>query len=132
MAVDKTEASRPRNGGFRAQCKFMAWGTRGPFPESGVYLDGCFRMLAERDKLHQAAKPLALMERLVTIAPVGGLVVDPFAGSGTTSVAALRQRRRVVGIEINSGWAQLARERVQAEIDASDYAARASWQRALF
>jgi DNA modification methylase len=32
-----------------------------------------------RDKLHQAVKPLSLMERLVTIAPTGGVVVvDPF------------------------------------------------------
>ena len=46
----------------------MTWATRGPFPETGVYLDGCFRVLADRDKLHQAVKPLALMERLVTIA----------------------------------------------------------------
>ena len=70
-----------------------------------MYLDGCFRALAERDKLHQAVKPLALMRRLVTIAPTAGLVVDPFAGSGTTCVAGLRQERRVIGIEINREWA---------------------------
>jgi site-specific DNA-methyltransferase (adenine-specific) len=79
----------------------MTWATRGPFPETGVYLDGCFRVLADRDKLHQAVKPLALMERLVTIAAAGGSVVDPFAGSGTTCIAALRQGRRGVGIELN-------------------------------
>jgi site-specific DNA-methyltransferase (adenine-specific) len=131
-AWDKTEASRPRNGGFRAQCEFMAWATRGPFPETGAYLDGCFRVLADRDKLHQAVKPLALMERLVTVAPMGGLVVDPFAGSGTTVVAGLRQGRRVIGVEISREWAELARERVRADASGSDYAARASGQQALF
>ena len=131
-AWDKTEASRPRNGGFRAQCEFMAWATRGPFPETGVYLDGCFRVLADRDKLHQAVKPLALMERLVTIAPAGGLVVDPFAGSGTTCIAALRQGRRIVGIEISAEWAELARERVRADLTGSAHEARAAGQRALF
>jgi hypothetical protein len=35
------------------------------------------------------------MERLVTIAPIGGIVVDPFVGSGSTCAAAVRQGRRV-------------------------------------
>ena len=131
-AWDKTEASRPRNGGFRAQCEFMTWATRGPFPETGVYLDGCFRVIADRDKLHQAVKPLALMERLVTVAPAGGLVVDPFVGSGSTCIAALRNGRRVIGIEINAEWAEMARERVRADLSGSDYGARVSGQRALF
>src|SRR6185503_13966661 len=110
----------------------MAWATRGPFMETGVYLEGCFRMIADRDKLHQAVKPLVLMERLVTIAPMGGLVVDPFVGSGSTCIAALRQGRRVIGVEINREWAELARERVRADVCGSDYAARAGGQQALF
>src|SRR5262249_40694742 len=131
-AWDKTEASRPRNGGFRAQCEFMAWVTRGPFPETGVYLDGCFRVLADRDKLHQTVKPLALMGRLVTIAAPSGLIVDPFAGSGTTCIAALRQGRRVIGIEIHREWAELARERIRADLSGSDYLTRARGQQPLF
>jgi site-specific DNA-methyltransferase (adenine-specific) len=131
-AWDKTEASRPRNGGFRAQCEFMTWATRGPFAETGVYLDGCFRVTADRDKLHQAVKPLALVERLVGVASARGLVVDPFAGSGTTCVAALRQGRRVMGIEISGEWAELGRERVRAEVGGSDYLARVGGQQALF
>ena len=131
-AWDKTGATRPRNGGFRAQCEFMTWATRGPFPATGVYLDGCFRMLADRDKLHQAVKPLALMERLVTIAPPAGLVVDPFLGSGTTCAAALRQGRRVIGIEINAEWAEVARERVRADVSGSNHEVRAAGREALF
>jgi site-specific DNA-methyltransferase (adenine-specific) len=100
--------------------------------ERRISRDGCFRVIADRDKLHQAVKPLSLMERLVTIAPVGGVVVDPFAGSGSTCAAAVRQGRRVIGIEINREWAEVARERVRADISGSDYAARAAGQRALF
>jgi site-specific DNA-methyltransferase (adenine-specific) len=58
--------------------------------------------------------------------------VDPFAGSGTTCLAALRRGRRVVGIESNVEWAELARERVRADLSGIDYLARASGQRALF
>jgi hypothetical protein len=38
----------------------------------------------------------------------------------------------VIGIEINREWAEVARERVRADVSGSDYAARASGQRALF
>jgi site-specific DNA-methyltransferase (adenine-specific) len=82
--------------------------------------------------VQRGVKPLSLMERLVTIAPSGGVVVDPFVGSGSTCAAAVRQGRRVVGIEINREWAEVARERVRADVSGSDYAARTAGQGALF
>ena len=49
---------------------------------------------------HPAQKPLALLERIVMAScPKGGLVLDPFCGSGTTGVAALRGKRKFVGID---------------------------------
>jgi hypothetical protein len=39
------------------------------YAETGVYLGGSFRVLADRDKLHQTVKPIALMAQLVTVAP---------------------------------------------------------------
>ena len=41
-------------------------------------------------------------------------VLDPFAGSGTTGVVAMRHQRRFVGIELNPSYAELARERIAA------------------
>jgi site-specific DNA-methyltransferase (adenine-specific) len=47
-------------------------------------------------------KPLALMDVLVRLfSEPGELILDPFAGSGTTGVAALRLGRRFVGWEMN-------------------------------
>lgn len=62
-------------------------------------------------------KPLALMEQVVlaTSAP-GDLVLDPFLGSGTTAVAALRHGRRFVGIEQSSAALGLAQLRVDDEL----------------
>jgi len=49
---------------------------------------------------HPTVKPLALMRWLVTlITPPGGLVIDPFAGSGTTGVAALQLGFRFIGFD---------------------------------
>ena len=53
-------------------------------------------------------------------------------GSGSTCAAAVRQGRRIVGIEINREWAEVAQERVRADVSGSDYAARAAGQKALF
>jgi DNA modification methylase len=61
-------------------------------------------------------KPLALLELLVRAAcPPGGLVVDPFCGSGTTVVAARRTGRRAIGIDVRETAAAIARERLAAE-----------------
>ena len=62
---------------------------------------------------HQTQKPLALMEILVRLfSERGELILDPFAGSGTTGVAAIRLGRRFVGWEMNSAYAEMARRRL--------------------
>lgn len=44
--------------------------------------------------------------------PVGGVVLDPFAGSGTTGVVALEERRDFVGVELNESYCRMARGRI--------------------
>jgi site-specific DNA-methyltransferase (adenine-specific) len=62
---------------------------------------------------HQTQKPLALMERLVRLfSNPGELILDPFVGSGTTGVAAIRLGRRFVGWELNPEYAEIARKRL--------------------
>jgi hypothetical protein len=62
---------------------------------------------------HPTVKPLALMRWLVGLAcPPGGLVLDPFCGSGSTGAAALLEGRRFLGIELDPGYARIARARI--------------------
>jgi DNA modification methylase len=62
---------------------------------------------------HFATFPLELVEQFVlaTSSP-GDLIFDPFAGTATTGVAALRNGRRFLGIELNPDYARMARERL--------------------
>jgi site-specific DNA-methyltransferase (adenine-specific) len=62
---------------------------------------------------HPTQKPLKIVERMVLASsPPGGLILDPFMGSGTTAVAALKHGRRVVGFELNRGYFATAKRRV--------------------
>jgi site-specific DNA-methyltransferase (adenine-specific) len=51
------------------------------------------------DKHHLTGKPTALMRELVKVAPPSGLILDPFAGSGTTGIAAALEGRRCLLVE---------------------------------
>ena len=63
--------------------------------------------------LHEAQKPLKLMECLVSLVTREDLIVlDPFAGSGTTCVAAKRLGRRYIGIEIDERYVKVAKARL--------------------
>jgi site-specific DNA-methyltransferase (adenine-specific) len=65
---------------------------------------------------HPTQKPLELIERIVRVsAPVNGLVVDPFAGSGTAAVAAQRNGRRFIGFELNPDYHSTALGRLDTE-----------------
>jgi DNA modification methylase len=66
---------------------------------------------------HFATFPPKLIEPCILAGcPVGGVVLDPFAGSGTTGVVALRHGRDFLGIELNPGYIALAHKRILAEI----------------
>lgn len=63
---------------------------------------------------HPTVKPIALMRWLarLTSTPEGGLVLDPFMGSGSTGVAALVEGRQFCGIELNPQYAEIAAKRL--------------------
>jgi site-specific DNA-methyltransferase (adenine-specific) len=64
---------------------------------------------------HPTVKPVSLIEHLLLLVQrPGGTVLDPFAGSGSTLVAAKRLGIGCVGVEINPGYAEIARRRIKA------------------
>ena len=62
---------------------------------------------------HFATFPEALVDPCIKAgSPVGGLVLDPFSGSGTTGVVALKQGRSYVGCELNPEYVAMSRRRL--------------------
>lgn len=82
---------------------------------------------------HPTQKPEKLMAKLILAScPVGGLVFDPFLGSGTTSVVAKKLDRKYCGIELNNEYCCWAEKRLeQASVDNSiqGYSDGLFWER---
>lgn len=112
--------SRPQMGRMGAQCEYVIWGSKGPLDEGrGVgCLPGLFSHLSIRKgRIHATEKPVSLMVDVVALCVPGGLVVDPFAGSAATGVAALRTGRRFLGCEIDPAHVEAGRLRLGQEVE---------------
>jgi site-specific DNA-methyltransferase (adenine-specific) len=86
-----------------------------PAPASGI--SDVFEWTRERDPVHPNQKPEgALRKILSTYAAEGGLVLDPFMGSGSTFVAAKSLGMSGLGIEIEERYCRLAVSRLAQEV----------------
>ena len=75
-----------------------------------------------RNKKHPAVFPVALPDFFIRLlCPPDGIVCDPFAGSGTTAVAALRLHRNIVLIDKQKAYLQIAEGRIKTEVDHTDF-----------
>ena len=79
------------------------------------------------NKLHPTQKPLSVLTPLIeTFCPRGGIVLDPFAGSGSTLIAARSLGRRYLGVELDPQYHDLASKRIAQYVDFEREAANAS------
>ena len=97
------------------------------FREKGVKLYGTFDTkktwfctpLNQSDKArwgHPTIKPLGLIRTLVVnSSQEGGVVLDPFMGSGTTAVACIKEGRNYIGFELDKNYYEKACERIAVE-----------------
>lgn len=116
---DKGPASRGVQGRYTNQCEYMVWGSAGEMSldraigSQSRNLPGVFRCgVLQADKHHVTGKPTDLMREVVKICQPGGTVLDPFAGSGTTLVAAKREGYQYLGIELIEHYAEVCRQRL--------------------
>ena len=106
--------SRPQKGRFRQQAEYIVWGSNGDMPISRPVpcLPGVFKYGNPQNRIHLTEKPLQLMRDIVKITEPGGRILDPFAGSGTTLVAARNKGHTAVGIELSSDYHRIATDRL--------------------
>ena len=108
--------SRPQRGRFRQQAEFALWASNGRLPIDRPVpgLPGVFRTanVQGTERIHQTQKPVEVMRQICRICVPDGLIVDPFAGSGTTLAAAREEGYDAIGIELSNEIAERAAQRL--------------------
>jgi hypothetical protein len=80
--------------------------------------DGSLGSITQSRNPHPTVKPTDLMRYLCRlITPPGGIVLDPFTGSGSTGKAAMAEGFRFIGIEREAEYIEIARARISAEAE---------------
>lgn len=136
VAPWRKRSARRMLGRFCHECEYVLWGSKGPIAvERGVgALGGFFDYLPVHHigRVHQSEKPIELMRDLMQVVVPGGVVLDPFAGSGTTLLAAVQTGRTAIGIELSPAHADEARAKLEAAADLTTAASTKAGQIGLF
>ena len=105
------------NAAFAPEHELALFAVKGPFAFNHGRPMSVLRVPRVRpnDLTHPCEKPVALMEALLrVITDKGDTVLDPFAGSGATLLAATRLERKAVGCELDAGYYEVIKQRLGA------------------
>lgn len=104
---------------YQQTCEFVLFMRKGKAFQINDPSSKALQSIFQRDESdHPTEKPVSLCQLYIeNSTKPGGLVLDPFMGSGTTGVAALRSGRRFIGIELTQQWFDVACRRVEAAMN---------------
>lgn len=123
MEKGKAYVHRNRNGfyeGYAVKGRIPSENLGTRYPRSVLKFNN-----ANAGSLHPTQKPLELMDYIVkTYTQPGDLICDPFAGSGTTAVAAMRTKRDFIIGDSDAHYCNVARERLRTSLDEPHYITR--------
>ena len=72
---------------------------------------------ADGSNIHDSQKPIALMQTMImNSSDEGETILDPFMGSGTTALAAIKEKRNFIGFELNKEYYDIACDRIAKEL----------------
>lgn len=105
--------SRMQRGRFSGSAEYLVYGSNGPCAEGVASPQNVIACQPVDEKAHIAEKPAEVMGWAMGVVPEGATVLDPFAGSGSTLLAARAAGLQAVGIEIEERYCELAVNRLR-------------------
>lgn len=100
---------------WRHQHEIIAWGEKDEskrIPTGDGDIIKC-RGVLQKDRFHDAEKPVELLEKLISKHPHYKTYLDPYAGSGSLGVACAMRKRSFIGCELDENNAKVANDRIQ-------------------
>ena len=107
---------RRQRGRFSSSAEYVVYATYGEVIDHDGAPQNVFRCAPASDKQHIAEKPLQVMHWVLGAVPPRALVLDPFAGSGTTLVAAKDLGFRSIGIDADERYCEIAAQRLSQSV----------------
>lgn len=112
---------RPVMGWFRSQCEYVVVATSGAMGDEQerdvkVCAPGLYRhRVKQSEKHHITGKPVQLMQFLMSVLPPAAVVIDPFAGSFTTLLAAKNLGMKSIGMEMSPALCRVGVDRLSQQ-----------------
>lgn len=107
-------------GDFAPKVEFIIFAHKGRQLIRGKRDPNIFKFSRTGNKNHPTEKPVDMMEYLIgKFSDKGQIILDPFMGSGTTGVAAVKLDREFIGIEMDDGYFDIAKKRIHSAIDSN-------------
>ena len=127
MVLAKKENMRDRQKNYKKGCEDSIFGKQKQYisqkkeelryPKSILIHSNQAKELHRKKRLHPTQKPVALLEYLIkTYTNENDVVLDNCMGSGSCGVACINTNRRFIGIELNEGYFNIAKQRIDEAI----------------
>lgn len=116
-------------GNYRSQYELIVFASRGAPKRLNTTTTGnVLKFKRVVNGVHPTEKSVGLLSKLILVASnAGDLVLDPFMGSGTTGIAAVKLQRKFIGIEIDPTYFEIANERIK-DVENQSRLTVANWQ----